>query len=156
MFLVQHLLSSSSISLNAANLSVHHRSCLVLASSKDIIAFMKKRRLKLILAENVGWQTSRRKSHLSFRKSWNLVQARPLHMRYQKKSRNSFFFITSLRYAHLLLLRTSSGSCSINAISLLLVLFNHCNHFICKNVSPYSSGFLFVARSRLRSRVQRH
>ena len=53
MFLAQDLLNSSNISLHAANLSVRHHYCRVLASSKDIIAFMKTRLLKLVLAENI-------------------------------------------------------------------------------------------------------
>ena len=119
MFLAQHLLTSSNISLNAANLSLRHRSCRVLALSKDIMAFMKTRRLKLILAENIGWPTSTLKSRRNFRKC---CPSKPLAYEIPKKERTSSL-VTSLRYVHLSLRRTSSGSCSINAIIFLLVLF---------------------------------
>ena len=71
MFLLQQLLNSSDIYVNAANLSV--LSCLVLASSKDIIAFIKTRQLN----QNPD---SKVVSNLE-----NFVQASALHMRYQKK-----------------------------------------------------------------------
>ena len=119
MFLVQHLLNSSYTFLNAANLSVRHRSCCVLASSKNIMAFMKTRRFKLILAENIGWPTSTLESRLNFRK---FCPCKPLAYEIPKKARSSAF-VTSLRYVYLSLLRTSLGSCSIDAIIFLLVLF---------------------------------
>ena len=118
MLLAQHLLNSSIIYVNAANLSVRYRFCRVLASSKDIMAFMKTRRLKLILTENIGWPTSTLISCLNFRK---FCPSKPLAYEIPKKARSSSF-VTSLRDLYLSLLRTSSGSCSINAIIFLLVL----------------------------------
>ena len=86
MFLAQRLLNSSNISLNAADLSVRHRS-------------------------------STLKSCPNFR---NFVQASPLHMSYQKINK---LFFCNFSKVYLSLLRTSSGSCSNNAIIVLLVLF---------------------------------
>ena len=119
MFLAWHLLNSSNISLNAVNLPVCHHSCQLLALLKDIMAFMKTRWLKLILAETIGWPTSTLESHLNFRK---FFPSKPLAYEIPKKARTSSF-LTYLRYVYLSLLCTSSGSCSINAIIFLLVLF---------------------------------
>ena len=119
MSLAQHLLYSSNSSLNAANLFFIRRSSRVMAFSKNAIVFRKTRQLKLILAENIGWPISRLKSCLNFRR---YCQANPLQMRYQKKQA-FFLFVTFRRYMCLSLLRTSSGSCSITVIILLLVLF---------------------------------
>ena len=68
MLLAHHLLNLTNDFLNAANLSFLHRSCLVLASSKYITAFMKTRQLEPLLAENIGLPPFRLKIRLSFRK----------------------------------------------------------------------------------------
>ena len=85
----------------------------------DGLAFMKTKPLKLILTENVGWPTSTLKGRLNFRK---FCPSNPLAYEIPKKERISSF-VTSQRHVYLSLLHTSSGSCLINAIIFLLVLF---------------------------------
>ena len=141
MLLAQHLLNSSNIFLNVANLSVRHRSCRVLASLKDILAFMKTRRLKLILAENIGWPTSTLKSRFSFR---NFFSSKSLEYKIPKKAGSSSFIITTYFFRQLF------NQCH-NFLS--SVIQNRCNHVICKKVCPCINGLFFVAHSLLWSKV---
>ena len=146
MFLVQHLLNSSNISLNAANLSVPHRSCHVLASSKDIMGFMKTRRLKLILAENIGRPTSTLKSRLNFRR---FCPSNPLAYKTPEEARSSSFVFFSKVCVFIITtysFRQLFDQCHNFLIS---VIQNLCNHIICKKVCPSANGLFFVAHSLL-------
>ena len=149
MFLARHLLNSSNISLNAVNLSVCHHSCQLLALLKDIMAFMKTRRLKLILAETIGWPTSTLESHLNFRK---FTKQAPCIWD-TKKSKNLFFFNLSKVCVFIIttyFFRQLFDQCHNFLIS---VIQNRCNHIICKNVCRYVNGLFFVKHSLLWSRA---
>ena len=149
MFLAQYLLNSSNIYLNATNLSVRYRSCRVLASSKDIMVFVKTRRLKLILAENIGWSASTLKSRLNFK---NICQASPLHMRYQKSKKLCFCNFSKVRVSIITtyLLRQLFDQWHNFIVS---AIQNRCNHIICKKFCLYVNGLFFVTHSLLWSRV---
>ena len=109
------------------------------------MTFMKTRRLKLILAENIGWPTSTLESRLNFRK---FCPSKAHAYETPKKARSSAF-VTSLRYVYLSLLRTSLGSCSIDAMIFLLVLFktvviiSSLKKFVHMSIGSFLLGSLF-------------
>ena len=111
---------------------------------------MKTRRFKLILAENIGWPKSTLESRLNFQK---FCPSKGHAYEIPKKARSSSF-VTSLRYVYLSLLLTSSGSCSINAIIFLLVLFktvviiSSVKKFVHTSIGSFLLGTLFCGQWR--------
>ena len=118
-----------------------YQSCIVLASSKDITAFMKTRQLKLLLAANIEWPRFRLKIRLSFREFY---LSKPLPYELLKKA-SSFFLYVFLEVRVLIIityfLRQLLDHCRNFFIS---IIQNHCCHIFFKKIVFMSTSSFFV------------